>query len=423
MNRVLRTTLILLGAAAPALAAAPQSAIVQAGGGQDSPSGNWTVVVSDAKGECKVECQDGAVKASVNGEEVPADQVVRSGGQILIHGADGQVVRQMQDPENGQDGASVFTWNGSNFEPMELQWGQLGAQLGQMDELSALVPGQYGLALGGMEDKRPRIGVSMEPLGEALAAQVGVEQDQAVVLTEVIENMPAAEAGVKKYDVVVAIDGQSPVTEDSLREAVSGKQDGETITLKIVRHGEKLEIPVRVRMVETDEAAPLAQSLMQGQGQMQMDPNTLDGLLKMRADGMASGADQYKHALEALQQAQENLGQQMKQQQDGNTWRGAMEQAMKSIEEAQSNLREQLQQHQLHGWPGQRLRVPDGDNDVWLFSTPTPPTPPSPATPPSPPAAPGYGGGRMSGGLEDRIRGLEERLARIESMLERLSNG
>lgn len=393
----LRTTLTLLAAAAPAYAA-PQSAGAHDHDHDSQSSHSWSFVVHDGSGECKVECRDGRVTAFLNGEEVPAERIQQHGGRVVILNADGQEARVIAVPSEGGAGNQAFRllhpsgagqWGDAHARALTM-FGQ--AQAGQ-DGAGQWLTG----AVTGAGGKRPRIGVSMGTLDEALAAQIGVKPEEAIILTEVESALPAAEAGVQKFDVVVAIDGQSPATEESLRSAVAGKQEGETVTLKIVRRGEHLEIPVRVRMVE--DANAFVTTVPQFGGAINLEPQVWRGLFsgEEREKAMA----EYDKALESLREAQGRMREQLREHALNGDYHRAVEEAMKQLEESRLQLRDSLGRNQG------RLRLHGGNDDVYLFSTP------QPSQGVHPPA---------ERGVEDRIRGLEERLARIESMLERLTD-
>src|SRR5690606_40025801 len=61
---------------------------------------------------------------------------------------------------------------------------------------------QYGTV------RRPRLGVFIETPNEADAAAYGLERAAGAEITSVQENSPAARAGLKMGDVVIAVDGR-----------------------------------------------------------------------------------------------------------------------------------------------------------------------------------------------------------------------
>lgn len=92
----------------------------------------------------------------------------------------------------------------------------------------------------------PRIGVSLAGVAPATASQAGVDCARSCIITDVTQGSPAAAAGLQAFDVVTAIDGRDYATQSALREAIRGRNVGETITLTVVRGGKKQDLVVTV---------------------------------------------------------------------------------------------------------------------------------------------------------------------------------
>jgi S1-C subfamily serine protease len=103
------------------------------------------------------------------------------------------------------------------------------------------------------------IGVSSQPLYPQLARKLGLDTDFGGLVAEVSPNGPAEEAGIRggsdklpfqagRYrtggDVILQVDSRDIVTPDDLAEAVADRQPGETVTLTILRDGERRQVEV-----------------------------------------------------------------------------------------------------------------------------------------------------------------------------------
>lgn len=88
---------------------------------------------------------------------------------------------------------------------------------------------------------RPGIGVTIVTYLEATET---VKQP-GVYIYDVTEDGPAAQAGIKKGDRLVALDGKE-LTQEEFVEAIRAKNVGDTITLTVERSGEKLDLTVTV---------------------------------------------------------------------------------------------------------------------------------------------------------------------------------
>jgi S1-C subfamily serine protease len=88
----------------------------------------------------------------------------------------------------------------------------------------------------------PYLGIGYVPLSPAIAAQLGIEQTQGIVLGQVVSGSPADQAGLQAKDVITAVDGQQLVGESDFAQIVGRHEPGDTITLTVLRGGQELSI-------------------------------------------------------------------------------------------------------------------------------------------------------------------------------------
>ena len=106
----------------------------------------------------------------------------------------------------------------------------------------------YFRGYGNMFDGRPTLGISGDELTTQLAGYFGVKQGKGVLVREVVAGSPAARAGLKAGDVIVAVDGKGVATVGELRKALELKPGGETrkLSLSIVRDHHEQTVPVEL---------------------------------------------------------------------------------------------------------------------------------------------------------------------------------
>lgn len=86
-----------------------------------------------------------------------------------------------------------------------------------------------------------------------LGVYLANDRDEAVVV-EVIPDSPAARAGLRAGDVLLAVDGKPTPTRDALVAAVRGHAAGATLAVKLRRDG--AEVTVRVELGQRPDAVP-----------------------------------------------------------------------------------------------------------------------------------------------------------------------
>ena len=88
-----------------------------------------------------------------------------------------------------------------------------------------------------------RLGIRVQPMTDQLASYFGVKGGRGVLVSEVFENTPAAKAGIKAGDVIVAIDSQKVNSVSELQSALTKKEDG-AATIQIVRNNQEQNLTV-----------------------------------------------------------------------------------------------------------------------------------------------------------------------------------
>jgi len=179
----------------------------------------------------------------------------------------------------------------------------------------------FTFMLGG----RPTLGVTGEELTSQLAGYFGVKQGKGVLVSEVVAGSPAAQAGLKAGDVIVAVDGKEVATIAELRKAVELKsgEDTRKLSLTVVRDHHEQTVPVELKKPELFEHGKEAAAFGIDSGEWQ------------RAE--AEAKKQMAAAKLALQQAQKNLGDQQRLLSD--QMRRAAEKYRQAVQE---QLKEQL---------------------------------------------------------------------------------
>jgi serine protease Do len=114
----------------------------------------------------------------------------------------------------------------------------LRASVGLVDHLRLLATGS--------SPSRPRLGVAVAPphVARSLRAAVGLEERQGLLVRDVQEGSPAAAAGLRKGDLLVAAEGQEIGTVDDLHAAVDRCARGASLALGVVRGDDELDVSV-----------------------------------------------------------------------------------------------------------------------------------------------------------------------------------
>ncbi|NNC38463.1 MAG: DegQ family serine endoprotease [Acidimicrobiales bacterium] len=113
---------------------------------------------------------------------------------------------------------------------------------GVMDQLIA-----YG------EVRRGRIGVTIQNITPELMTAMGLDSQDGALVSQVVEDSPAEEAGIREGDVIVEFNGKPILDSDDIRNAVGYVERGRNADISYIRDGKKYTTKIKVEKAPEDE--------------------------------------------------------------------------------------------------------------------------------------------------------------------------
>jgi serine protease Do len=92
---------------------------------------------------------------------------------------------------------------------------------------------------------RGYIGVAVRDVDDDLRRSLGLRASGAIV-QDVTPGSPGARAGLRTYDLIVAVDGAPVAGNDDLIERIAARTPGTTATVQILRDGRAMTVPVKL---------------------------------------------------------------------------------------------------------------------------------------------------------------------------------
>ncbi|HEK86050.1 MAG TPA: DegQ family serine endoprotease [Candidatus Aminicenantes bacterium] len=97
---------------------------------------------------------------------------------------------------------------------------------------------------------RGRLGIRGTDITDAMKKQLKLSVDKGVIISQVEPDSPADKAGLKKYDVIIEINGQKVESWKDLRFKVADIQPGNVVTIKIIRDGKEMTVKATIDELE-----------------------------------------------------------------------------------------------------------------------------------------------------------------------------
>jgi len=94
---------------------------------------------------------------------------------------------------------------------------------------------------------RKVLGVYTSETSPVLRAHLGLENGIGLVVTETSKGSLAERMGLQPMDVIVSINSKAAKSADDIRRAMTGVNDGQTVTVEIVRKGERKKVEGKYR--------------------------------------------------------------------------------------------------------------------------------------------------------------------------------
>jgi len=121
--------------------------------------------------------------------------------------------------------------------------GAYAFQMPELQELPALEDlRNFSFSVSG----RARLGIDAEDLEGDFGNYFGAPDGEGVLVRNVLENSPAAKAGLKAGDVITSMDGERIHSARELREKLMMKKDAKSVKLGLLRNRSELSLTVEL---------------------------------------------------------------------------------------------------------------------------------------------------------------------------------
>lgn len=184
--------------------------------------------------EWVLEITNGEITAKHNGKAVPAERIRKGDGKVEILDGDGKVEKTFEIDTTG--GAMTLGRNLGRGRTRVLNAPQAWAPAAPM--------------VAQVEPPKVMVGIRMD------------EEDGRVIIADVIEDTPAAKAGMRAGDLLVSVSGVEIKATTDVRDALKDKNPGDEIEVRVEREGkaETLRVTLAAYNLPQIEVAPQARA-------------------------------------------------------------------------------------------------------------------------------------------------------------------
>ncbi len=96
------------------------------------------------------------------------------------------------------------------------------------------------------------LGVTMVAPSAALRSHLELEEGKSTMVSGVLEGLPADQAGLREFDVIIAINGVREADPASIRAFLQEQQAGDQMDLTVIRQGKRRQVTVTLTAYDAD---------------------------------------------------------------------------------------------------------------------------------------------------------------------------
>lgn len=96
------------------------------------------------------------------------------------------------------------------------------------------------------------LGVTLSTPDSIVREQLGLGDIEVVQIDSVGDGLPASRAGLKKFDLIVALEGERGVTRADITKMLFSKQPGDTVRFRVLRRGEERDIDIKLAAYDAE---------------------------------------------------------------------------------------------------------------------------------------------------------------------------
>jgi serine protease Do len=192
-------------------------------------------ITPELKEKLGLQSEEGALVADVS-KGGPAEKAGIQRGDVIVS-FDGKALKEMNDLPFMVAATPV----GKKVDVVVMRKGKqetIRVKLGELKEEEA--------ANETPSETRPKLGMTLEDLTPEMAKRFDLKETSGVVVSQVEEGSPAAEAGVRPGDIILEVDQKAIRSVEDFDAKTSGYKAGDTLLLLIKRKSATLYLTIKI---------------------------------------------------------------------------------------------------------------------------------------------------------------------------------
>lgn len=175
------------------------------------------------------------IRAEIDGFPIPQERIHFQDGKVTLTDEYGNEIQVRHLLSRRLNDKVMF-----RIQATTEQFGKFG--LGE--HWTTRIPEEMLRRIGKFQRPKVMFGIHTEPTSPALEHHLNLEAGSTVMIAGLYEGLPAHRAGIQQYDILLSLNGETPVTRPIIIQTLSEQEPGSEIELTVIQEGETIELTI-----------------------------------------------------------------------------------------------------------------------------------------------------------------------------------
>lgn len=175
------------------------------------------------------------IRAEIDGISIPQERIHFKDGRVTLTDEYGNEIQVLHLLSRGLNDKVMFRIMATAEHFDEFVPGERWA---------ARFPEEVLKRIGEFQRPNVMIGIHTEPTSPALEHHLNLEAGATVMIAGLYEDLPAHRAGIQQYDILLSLNGETPVTRPIIFQTLRGRVPGSEFKLTVLQAGETKDLTV-----------------------------------------------------------------------------------------------------------------------------------------------------------------------------------
>lgn len=182
------------------------------------------------------------IRAEIDGVSNPKDRIHFKDGRVTLTDEYGNEIQVLHILSRGLNDKVMF-----GITATAERYGEFESH----KRWTTRFPERMLMRIGEFQRPNVMIGIHTKPTSPALEHHLNLEAGTTVMIAGLYEGLPAHRAGIQQYDILLSLNGETPVTRPIIFQTLRELEPGSEIELTVIQAGETIDLTVTLEAFDS----------------------------------------------------------------------------------------------------------------------------------------------------------------------------